>query len=202
MPLSPEISSDSWVPSTRGAQASWGVVGGGGGASWRREAGVWIFWSPQGGHYLGCEGPGGSGIPLQPWTHPLDPWGMVAPLLRWRSGCWVPRDPTALDLQTWKAQAGQTQTSQSGIYFGNALSWKSILRLEWPHRRFREASSPGAAGEAPWDGCRKDGSCNKQPSRLAASGRWLVPAPEPSPCKPRGLICLLPGDPWGIRPSV
>lgn len=42
------------------------------------------------------------------------------------------RDLSALDLQTWTALAGQTQTSQIRIYFGNTLSQKGILGLEWP----------------------------------------------------------------------
>lgn len=44
-----------------------------------------------------------------------------------KDGHWAPRDPGALDLQTWKALLGQAQIAKR-IYFGNTLSWKSILR--------------------------------------------------------------------------
>ena len=51
---------------------------------------------------------------------------------------------------------------------------------------------PAAVGSVFWDGspgtggCRKGGSCNKQRPRLTASGRWLVPGPEPSSCNHAG----------------
>lgn len=62
------------------------------------------------------------------------------------------RDPSALDLQTWKALAGQAQIRQTGIYFGNTVSWKSILG---PYRWLQEASSPAEEGGLPREGAQE-----------------------------------------------
>lgn len=62
------------------------------------------------------------------------------------------RDPSALDLQTWKALAGQAQISQTGIYFGNTVSWKSILG---PYRWLQGASSLVGGGGLPREGAQE-----------------------------------------------
>jgi len=89
-----------------------------------------------GDHCLRGGGPGGNSLPLQPWTYTLDPGGSGISAIQMKGWPLGPeRDPSAFDLQTWKALVGQAQRRQTGIYFGNILSWKSILGPTGDSRR-------------------------------------------------------------------
>lgn len=130
-----------------------------------------------------CGGPGCSGIP----SAALDVQGSGSSALQVEEGPLGPEgDPHVLDLQTWKALTGRAQRAGLGL----------ILGTPFPRRVFW-APQMALGGVFSW-GRAQDGSYNKQPLWLSASGIRLVPGSEPCPCD--HVVLWLSGGLWGSVP--